>query len=673
MIINALQNLVYSASFHSAVVFEHLSPADNLANSRDNTYNSVLVQVIPSKICQNNPIERQPSTFILLKWSICSEPFLFRALTASFFLSTMKVNQRFALLLAVGFSLTLLLSPVLPGRAASPERPEHIVQMRNAEDSSEPTVDPIEEESNPTDPAGDTSEEVPAEEVPAEPEYDPEAAALEQETWFQRELIIEADRLYLAGDIAAAEALYREAKTFGWRNEDDLEDVPAEPFNDPAQLSPGGAVYWRESARGLEAGRESQTLVPLDLLTTEIPAFIPGHLLYAEVLQTYERPEEAEMVLEKALTLYPYEPNLLSAQIELMMSQKQWIEASIAARQFALLNPDHPEADGYAALADENLRRFKSSTNARIRENAIANIITGAAGYILTGGLYGPFTALNTSFILLQGEKSLGESVAASARDQLPMSQDEELLAYVRGIGNKLAAAAGRDDFDYTFDVVIDPELNAFALPGGKVFVNSGAVLATDSEAELAGLLGHEISHAVLSHGFQLVTRGNLTASLTQYLPLAGIVTNAIVSDYSRQMERQADIVGTQILASSGYAADGMHGLMLALDDRYGDRQVVPWLSSHPAPQERVDYLQAIVENGGYNRYAYEGVLGHEAMQRRAEAELALHDADNSETVEDEPVANDEDIEEAVEDVQQEQEDAIDEAAESAPESISEE
>ncbi|MGD1854156.1 MAG: M48 family metalloprotease [Leptolyngbyaceae cyanobacterium] len=567
----------------------------------------------------------------------------------------MKASQRFALLLAAGFSITLLLSPVLPGRTATPsERPEHIILQTDespaaADSDSQPT-----ETESPTEET-DTEEAVdPVAEDGSEPEYDPEAAALEQETWFQRELIIEADRLYLAGDIAAAEELYREAKTFGWRDEDDLEAIPAEPFSDPEQLSPGGAVYWRESARGLEAGRESQTLVPLGLLTEEVPAFIPGHLLYAELLQTYERPEDAEVVLEKALTLYPYDPDLLSAQIELMMTQEEWIEASIASRQFALLNEEHPDAERYAGLADENLARFKSATNAKIRNNAIANIFTGAAGYLLTGGLYGPFTALNSSIILLQGEKSLGASVAASARDQLPLSEDEELLAYVRGIGHKLAAVAGRDDFEYTFDVVLDRELNAFALPGGKIFVNSGAVLDTDSEAEIAGLLGHEISHAVLSHGFQMVTRGNLTASLTQYLPLPGLVTNAIVSGYSRQMERQADIVGTQILASSGYAADGMHGLMLALDDRYGDRQVVPWLASHPAPQERVDYLQAIVDNGGYNRYAYEGVLGHEAIQMRAEAELAAYEAKNGETTE-EPVASDEEIEEAVEEVKEEQ------------------
>ncbi|MEO0867615.1 MAG: M48 family metallopeptidase, partial [Cyanobacteria bacterium J06642_11] len=576
---------------------------------------------------------------------------------ASLFPTIMKVYQRFALLLAMGFSITLLLSPVLPGRAASPERPDHIVQTGEAGNTTEVMDEapaPEDSESVEPDAANVTTEESADDEV-----IDPEAAALEQETWFQRELIIEADRLYLAGDIATAEELYREAKNFGWRDDDDLENIPVAPFYDVEALSPAGGVYWRESNRGIEAERESQTLIPLGLLTEAVPAFIPGHLRYAELLQTYERPEDAEVVLEKALTLYPYEPDLLSAQIELMMLQEEWIEASIASRQFALLNEEHPDAERYAGLAEENLKRFKSATNAKIRNNAIANIITGAAGYVLTGGLYGPFTALNSTFILLQGEKTLGASVAQSAREQLPLSEDEELLGYVRDIGNKLAAVAGRDDFEYTFDVVLDRNLNAFALPGGKIFVNAGAVLDTDSEAELAGLLGHEISHAVLSHGFQLVTRGNLTASLTQYLPLPGLVTNAIVSGYSRQMERQADIVGTQILASSGYAADGMHGLMLALDNRYGDRQVVPWLASHPAPQERVDYLQAIVENGGYNRYAYEGVLDHEAMQARAETELAAYEAENGETRADDTVADDNEIEDAVEDVKAEQEEAI--------------
>ncbi|MEM9907178.1 MAG: M48 family metallopeptidase, partial [Cyanobacteria bacterium P01_D01_bin.44] len=315
----------------------------------------------------------------------------------------------------------------------------------------------------------------------------------------------------------------------------------------------------------------------------------------------------------------------------------------------------------YQTLADENLDQFKSTTNSQIRNNAIANIITGVAGYVVTGGLYGPFTALNSTIALLQGEENIGEQVSNQAQQQLPMLEDEAVLTYVDEMGQKLAAVAGRDEFEYEFHVILDEDLNAFALPGGKIFVNAGAILETDSEAELAGLLAHELSHSVLSHGFQLVTRGNLTASVTQYLPLPGLVTNLLVNGYSRQMERQADIVGTQILSASGYAADGMHGLMSALNESYGDRanSQVSWLSTHPAPQERLDYIQTLIEFGGYNRYGYEGVLSHEAIQELTQIALDEHEAKEAAEGEE-----DIDIEDAVEDIKEEQEQAEEEVDE---------
>ncbi len=141
-------------------------------------------------------------------------------------------------------------------------------------------------------------------------------------------------------------------------------------------------------------------------------------------------------------------------------------------------------------------------------------------------------------------------------------------MAYVNEIGQKLAVVAGRNDFKYEFYVVMDDQLNAFALPGGKVFVNAGAIAKTNSEAELAGLLAHELSHAVLSHGFQLVAEGNLVANVTQYTPLGNTVANLVVFNYSRDMERQADTLGTRLLSPTGYAADGLLNLMLTLSSQ---------------------------------------------------------------------------------------------------------
>ena len=108
--------------------------------------------------------------------------------------------------------------------------------------------------------------------------------------------------------------------------------------------------------------------------------------------------------------------------------------------------------------------------------------------------------------------------------------------------------------------------------PGAKNFhQRPGRLKKPTLKQKLAGLIGHEISHAVLSHGFQMVTQGNLTSSLASFIPIpevANIAAGLIVSSYSRDMERQADVLGTQISATARqYAADGLHNLMVTLKE----------------------------------------------------------------------------------------------------------
>jgi predicted Zn-dependent protease len=458
-----------------------------------------------------------------------------------------------------------------------------------------------------------------AETDPALEETAPEVTAdsllmgLEPEAADRARLLMQADQLFLAGDTQAAESLYRQAKDPEWNAELDL-PIQVEPITDPAALPPAAAVYWREAQAGLAAGLPTRIRVPLEMLVKDYPEFLPGQALYVDYLLQQGRPEEARQVVEAAIARYPFNPDLIKVQTQVLMQQEQWLEAAITARQFTLFNPDHPENEAMLQLSQENSNRFRAALNERLTGNLIGNILTGAAGYILTGGLIGPFTAINSSMILLQGESGLGARVANRAVEQLPVTQNPAVTAYVDSIGQKLAALAGRDEFDYDFHVVLDDTLNAFALPGGKVFVNAGAIMKTHSEAELAGLLGHEISHAALSHGFQLVTRGNLTTSLAAFIPIpevAGLAANLIVSSYSREMERQADVLGTQILAAGDYAADGLHNLMITLRDENRGRNGLNWFASHPAPDDRVGYLKQLVEQGGFNRFAYEGVEPH--------------------------------------------------------------
>ena len=190
----------------------------------------------------------------------------------------------------------------------------------------------------------------------------------------------------------------------------------------------------------------------------------------------------------------------------------------------------------------------------------------------------------------------------------------------------KLSKIAGRKDFDYEFTVILDETINAFALPGGKVFVNAGAIAKTDSEAELAGLLGHEISHAALTHGFQLMAQGNFIASILGYIPYAGgLATDIVAFNYSREMERQADDFGTRILVGGGYAADGLRSLMLKLEQEELKRQKSrppEWFSTHPGSEERVNNIETLILKQGFDRYTYEGADRHATLKQKAIALL---------------------------------------------------
>ncbi|MCC5634348.1 M48 family metalloprotease [Nostoc sp. CHAB 5844] len=133
-------------------------------------------------------------------------------------------------------------------------------------------------------------------------------------------------------------------------------------------------------------------------------------------------------------------------------------------------------------------------------------------------------SGFETVSMLLQGESAFGKEISDKLvkqyQQESKLVEDSQVLNYVRGISGRLEPLMGRK-FDYEYYVIEDNSINAFALPGGKVFVNTGAILATNSEAELAGLLNHEISHAVLSHGFQRVAQGQSISSLGNVISIS--------------------------------------------------------------------------------------------------------------------------------------------------------
>lgn len=485
-------------------------------------------------------------------------------------------------------------------------------QPKDTEEPSaekKPVETPEEAPEETPDPKGETPSNLPAKNL-----------SPEEQARYQK--LVEADRLYRQGDRQAATRLYQEVKSPFLEEQNGKETAVPDAIHDPAKLPPGGQVYWREGEAGLTQGVQTQTLVPLQLLVDQYPQFIPGHLRLAATLERYDRPDEASAVIAKGVQQYPNEPTLVKAQVESLVAQRDWVGASVAARQFALLNQAHPEAETFSQLADTHMERYRKSLRRKLRGRAIASVLTGAVGYAVTGGLLGPLSSVETTVLLLQGESSIGNQYTKALHKRLEMVDDPEIVGYVNELGQKLVQVAGRKEFEYEFFVVMDDRLNAFALPGGKVFVNLGAIAKTESEAELAGLLAHEISHATLSHGFQLMTQGSLFANLGQFVPLGGTAANFVVLDYSRDMERQADAMGTTMLSATGYAADGLRNLMVTLGKENRSSRGLSWMSTHPDTDKRVRTMEQQILRSGYNRYAYEGVERHQQIRERSQSIL---------------------------------------------------
>jgi predicted Zn-dependent protease len=417
--------------------------------------------------------------------------------------------------------------------------------------------------------------------------------------------LVEGDKLYLLGKKAEAEKLYRQVKT-PFAKQTDI--AIKQPITDPEKLSGAGKVYWRNAQEGVEQNLESKISVSLELLIEKQPEFIPAYLLLAETLQKKEQETEALEVLEKGATLFPESPELTKSLVKALESKEEWLEASITARQFAIAYPKHPESSEFLRIADKDLGRFNDNLNKKIISTGILGGITG----ILTGN--GINTAFQLAPLMLKGESGMGSQLANSYKQQLKLVEDPAVVEYVNTIGKDVAKLMGRN-FQYEFYVVQDDSLNAFALPGGKIFVNTGTILASNSEAELAGVIAHEVSHSVLSHGFEKIVNANLLSNLGNKIPLGDLVTKIALSEYSQEQERQSDIVGTRALATAGYAADGLRNFMVKLNQKYGSNRSL--FSSHPPTTERISYLEQLVVRNGYNRYSYEGVKKHADIQKR--------------------------------------------------------
>jgi Zn-dependent protease with chaperone function len=220
-----------------------------------------------------------------------------------------------------------------------------------------------------------------------------------------------------------------------------------------------------------------------------------------------------------------------------------------------------------------------------------------------------PFSALAQTQIKyhsnkysVQDDVKLGRQAAQEAEQQFPLLRDEEVRSYVEEVGRRLVSAIPSEfqhpEFQYSFKVVNARDINAFALPGGPMYVNRGMIETAHTEGEMAGVMAHEISHVALRHGTAQASKGQKYGVLAGIAGIAGTILGGpgvgqlaqapfavYLLKFSREYETEADILGAQIMARAGYDPRDLANMFRTLEQQGAGGG--GFLSDHPSPSDR--------------------------------------------------------------------------------------
>src|SRR5687768_75325 len=204
----------------------------------------------------------------------------------------------------------------------------------------------------------------------------------------------------------------------------------------------------------------------------------------------------------------------------------------------------------------------------------------------------------------VQDDVTLGRRAAQEVEQQFPLMRDSQVENYVEDVGRRLVSAIPsqfqHSEFQYIFKVVNARDINAFALPGGPMYVNRGMIEAARSEGEMAGVMAHEISHVALRHGTAQATKGQKYGTLAAIAGIAGTILTrnpnvgqlaqapfaVYLLKFSREYETEADILGAQMMAAAGYDPRDLANMFRTIEQQGGGSSG-GFLSSHPSPSDR--------------------------------------------------------------------------------------
>ncbi len=235
----------------------------------------------------------------------------------------------------------------------------------------------------------------------------------------------------------------------------------------------------------------------------------------------------------------------------------------------------------------------------RLRTWTVATIAAMALG----GCARNPVTGKSQLSLVSESQEiEMGRQSAQQVAQQIGLVNDPALQAYVQQVGLKMATTSERPNLPWSFQVVDDPAVNAFALPGGFIFVTRGILNHLNSEAELATVIGHEIGHVTAKHSVSQISRAQvaqiglgvgmiLSEDLRKYGQVAGTGLSLLFLKYGRDAENQADDLGFKYALNTGYDVREMSDVFVTLE-RVGTSskqgRLPEWLSTHPNPENRI-------------------------------------------------------------------------------------
>ena len=253
--------------------------------------------------------------------------------------------------------------------------------------------------------------------------------------------------------------------------------------------------------------------------------------------------------------------------------------------------------------------------------------LSGWLVLVMAGCATNPVTGRSELSLVSESQEiGMGQEGAKEVAASIGLYDDAQAQSYVSGIGKRLAALSERPTLPWSFQVVDDPAVNAFALPGGPIFVTRGIMVTLNSEAELAAVLGHEIGHITAKHSVQQISRAQvaqlglgvgsiLSSNVARFGGLAGQGLGILFLKYGRDAENQADELGFKYSASANYDVREMLDVFRTLERvgaSSGGGRLPEWLSSHPNPgnrlaatQARLDTLKKNLANAQVGRDTY--------------------------------------------------------------------